>query len=112
MAANKPADTGLLLDDADDALVPIGTTGSLPIAQADPARAGAASRSALSRDEFASVEPAIGWATSLYPAFGVRAAIFAVTGISFGISRRERDLRLAFCALYRAAHDQLETKGD
>lgn len=109
MAANTPADTELLLDDDDDALVPI--TGTMPLPAADAALP-AAPGDGFSDELAALVEPAIHWASSPYPAFGVRALLFAVSGVSFGISRRERDLRFALCELYRVAHDQPNLKGN
>lgn len=107
MAAHTSANTGLLLDDDDDAPVPI-----VAAAAPDPHGAPAAQQVLPGAgvlvhpvDAPADVlERAIEWATIPAPTLGLRALVLYVTGLNVGLSRRERDLRLQFCALYRAAY--------
>lgn len=105
MAAHTPANAGLLLDDDDDTLVPIAApVAPTPAQSPEPARLPA---STLIHPADASPEVlqrALAWVTSPTPTLGWRALVFYVTGLNLGPSRRERDLRLQFCALYRAAH--------
>jgi hypothetical protein len=105
MAAHTPANAGLLLDDDDDTLVPIAARIAAATAQPpEPAHvlASAFVHPAEAQPEL--VRRAIEWVTCPTPTLGWRAAVFYVTGLNLGPSRRERDLRLQFCALYRAAH--------
>lgn len=101
MAAHTSANTGLLLDDDDDAPVPF-VSAAVPDAPAVPA-----SQPELVHPEDAPadvLQQAIQWATTPAPTIGLRALVLYVTGLNLGLSRRERDLRLQFCALYRAAY--------
>lgn len=113
MAANTPANTGLLLDDDDDAPVPIVTPAraAMPQPLSEPASDAAVADSWLVHPGDAPselIERALAWVTDPLPTIGLRALVLAVSGLNMGVSRRERELRLLYCALYRAAYDQPE----
>lgn len=105
MATPTPTTTGLLLDDEGDSLVPIARAAP-EHPSAAPAPATHAATTALAHPADADhqlLRSAIEWASSPQPTIGFRALVLYVTGVNLGISRRERELRLQFCALYRAA---------
>ncbi len=111
MAANTSANTGLLLNDDDDAPVPFVTPARFdaPALAGDTVLPNSVQVSRLVHPADASpelVQRALDWIACPVPTLGFRALLLAVSGLNLGISRRERDLRLLYCALYRAAYLQ------
>lgn len=102
--------SGLLLEDESDALVPLAAATPrehAPDAPAAPSLAlGAALHPAL-------VDPvvmqrAVAWICDPRPGWGVRRWVWFASGINLGVSRRERDLRLLFVALYATGYQTQE----
>lgn len=97
----------LLLDDADDALVPLS---SPALTDAPAAAVGRGRVVALSASLDLTSLPApalaelVAWLCCPEPSFGWRRALFVVSGINLGPCASERRLRLLLCDLYRAFH--------
>lgn len=102
---------GLLLEDESDELVPLAPkpAPTQPTADAPSAAAPAAVgvlHPAMADSEL--VQRAVAWVCDPRPTWGVRRWVWFATGINLGVSRRERDLRLLFLALYATGFEMKE----
>lgn len=109
----RAAPNPLLLNDADDALVPLraptppeSAATPVPVECSQPASELRLTHPACA--DARTLQKAIDWVCSPEPALGARCALLYLTGINLGPSRRERRLRSLFCELYQSSYDQKE----
>jgi hypothetical protein len=106
---HQPASAGLLLNDADDAPVPLPRTAaqSPTPRSAAPVAAPPAATSAHTANVVAALLDAAQFVSDPDPRIGIRRFVLLATGVHLGLSRRERDLRRVVCELYRATYHSL-----
>ena len=104
MLANTPT-SGLLLNDDDDAPVPLVASRPAPTLGAVGASTEAGLHVTLAHpSSVAELQAAVDWVCSCDPYIGIRRQFLKTTGINFGPSRRERELRRMFLVMYRTVY--------
>lgn len=102
---------GLLLEDETDELVPLASSPTSSDQDTDALRALAVPPVGVLHPALADpevVQRAVTWVCDPRPTWGVRRWVWFATGINLGVSRRERDLRLLYLALFAAGFETKE----
>ena len=104
--ANTPTEnSGLLLNDDDDAPVPLVASRPAPTMGVVDASTEAGPHLTLAHpSSVADMQAAVDWVCSCNPYIGIRRWFLKGTGVNFGPCRRERELRRMFRVMYRTLY--------
>ena len=106
--ATHIAPHSLLFDDADDALVPLAPSNPSELDSQPESLDGEVRLRHPAHANPEVLQRAVDWVGDPRASWGVRRTLLTLSGINLGPSRRERELRLMFCALYQASYESMD----